>query len=416
MKYIPVATDNLRIDTILNFRIYIYSNSKFVLFRKKNHPFSEETLNKLIENKVHTVHISDEDIGEFEKYYYENSEQSKSNETEEFFAPPFDQPANREEYYTTYLNYFPVERKTLVPGLQINFNIYYKNGLGIKHILGPDSQEAKTDFIPESIRESQKPIIIRSTEIALYRKYLAGLTQGSSNTGDISKDLYYTLIRENLKLIIREILEDPRRVDNIKKATNLVETLVGNLLDQENTFYNLMKITSHDYYTYNHSLNVCTLSVGLGILMGLKRKPDLVELGLGALLHDIGKSFIDHRIINKPGKLTADEHRIVQGHVIEGVNLMENSTSRIPQKSFFPILQHHEKLSGYGYPYKLKGDQIHLFARITGIVDFYDALITERSYRKALEPFDALRLMSDYQDDYDQGLMKKFVIMLGAQS
>ncbi|MDR4505532.1 MAG: HD domain-containing protein [Candidatus Scalindua sp.] len=413
MKYFPVATENLRVDTILNFKIYIESSNKFVLFRKSNHPFTEETVNRLKENKVHTVFISEEDIENFEEYYYDNK--NKFNVTADIFTPPFDQPENREKYYSTYLNYFPVERKTLIPGFPVCFNVYCINGLALERIIGPDSEGDSPETIPENIQESQRPIVIRNSEIPLYREYLLKLSEGYPNISHISPELHYTLIRENSKLIVKEVLEDPRSGDNIKKSTNVVEMLVDNILNHENTFYNLMKITSCDYYTYNHSLNVCTMSIGLGILKNLKRKPDLVELGLGALLHDIGKSLIDPCIINKPGKLTDEEYRIVQGHVIEGTNLLEKSNKKIPQNSFFSILQHHERLSGRGYPYKLKDKRIHLFGRITAIVDFYDALITDRPYKKALEPFDALKLMSDYPEDYDQSLMKDFVVMLGDQ-
>ncbi|GJQ58249.1 MAG: HD domain-containing protein [Candidatus Scalindua sp. AMX11] len=414
MKYFPVATDNLRVDTILNFKIYIRANNKFVLFRKGNHPFSEETLHRLQENKVHTVHVSEDDIENFEKYYYENV--NKSNIKAEIFVPPFDQQENREKYYSLHLNYFPIERETLIPGFIVDFNVYGKNDLELDHILGPDREEGRPETIPEDIHESKKLIVIKNAEIPLYRKYLTQLTPERLNTKDISTELYYTLFRENSKLVVKEIFEDPRSGDNIQKATNVVEILVDNILNQENTFYNLMKIMSHDYYTYNHSLNVCSLSIGLGILRGLKRKPDLLELGLGALLHDIGNSMIDPCIINKPGKLTDEEYRIVQGHVKEGINLLEGIRNQIPQNSFFAILQHHEKLSGLGYPYKLKDERIHLFGRITGIVNFYDALVSDRPYKKALEPFDALKLMSDYQEDYDQCLMKDFVVMLGDQS
>jgi HD-GYP domain-containing protein (c-di-GMP phosphodiesterase class II) len=414
MKYFPVATDNLRVDTILNFKIYILANNKFVLFRKGNHPFSEETLNRLQQNKVHTVHVSEEDIENFEKYYYEN--ENKSKVKAEIFVPPFDQPENREKYYSIHLNYFPIERETLIPGFTVDFNIYGTNDLELDHILGPDRQGGKPETISDEIQESQKPIVIKNAEIPLYRKYLMKVTQERLNTKDISSEMYYTLFRENSKLVVKEILENPRSGDNIQKATNVVEMYIENILNQEKTFYNLMKIASHDYYTYNHSLNVCSMSVGLGILMDLKRKPDLIELGLGALLHDIGNSLLDPCIINKPGKLTDEEYRIVQGHVNEGINLLEGIRNQIPQNSFFAILQHHEKLSGLGYPYKLKDERIHLFGRITGIVNFYDALVTNRPYKKALEPFDALKLMSEYQEDYDPRLMKDFVVMLGDQS
>ena len=149
--------------------------------------------------------------------------------------------------------------------------------------------------------------------------------------------------------------------------------------------------------------------------MNLKRDPDLLELGLGALLHDFGKTSIELRILNKPGKLTKEEFFQVQKHVVTAKALLKSSNREVPESSLFTILQHHEKLSGRGYPYKLKGDQIHLYGRIGAIVDFYDALTTERPYKKALSPFEAFKLLSEVKEDYDQELIKKFIVMLGKQ-
>ena len=133
------------------------------------------------------------------------------------------------------------------------------------------------------------------------------------------------------------------------------------------------------------------------------------------MLHDIGKCLVELRILNKPGKLTKDEFNKVQNHVIAAKELLKSSNTEIPKNSLYAILQHHEKLSGNGYPNKLKGDQLHLYGRIGAIVDFYDALSTERPYKKAYAPFEAFQLLSEVKEDYDQHLIRKFIVMLGNQ-
>ena len=157
------------------------------------------------------------------------------------------------------------------------------------------------------------------------------------------------------------------------------------------------------------------MCIGLGTELKLKKDPDLMELGLGALLHDLGKCTIDLRVLNKPGKLTEDEFKEVQSHVTAARELLKSSDTEIPKNSLFTILQHHEKMSGNGYPHKLQGDQIHINGRIGALVDFYDALTTERPYKKAFSPFEAFKLLSKFQDDYDKVLIKKFIVMLGKQ-
>jgi HD-GYP domain-containing protein (c-di-GMP phosphodiesterase class II) len=258
-------------------------------------------------------------------------------------------------------------------------------------------------------------MVIQKEDIPLYKEYLQGLTSEHLKDKTVPKEVQCSLLRENSKLTVKEILENPTNVENIQKSSKVVETIINGILDVENQFYNLLRITSDDFYAYTHSLNVCTLCIGLGLAINLKKETDIMELGLGALLHDIGKNMIAPYIINKPGRLTKEEFKTVQSHVVEGKDLLMRSNKKTPENVFIPILQHHEKLSGSGYPYGLKGPQIHPFGRITAIVNFYDTLITERPFKDAYKPFEALQLISESHEDYDPVLLKEFIAMLGQQ-
>ncbi len=416
MNFFPVPTKDLKINTILNFNIYLKQQKGFVLFREKSLSFTEEILYRLIESKIHNVFVTKEGLVELKQYYSSLENGKPSVMTNEGFAGPiFDKPENVEKYYKTFFDYYPVEIKTLVPGTEVNFNVYMKKDIDLELYIGPERQEGQQDTVPEDIIETHWPLVIRKKDIPLYKEYLQSLTQEHSKHEKVSQEVRYSIIRENSKLVIKEVLENPRSGENIKNCSDVVETLIENILDNLDSFYNLIKITTHDYYTYVHSLNVCTLSIGLGIAINLKREPVLMELGLGAILHDIGKGLINPHIINKPGRLTKDEFKIVQGHVVEGKKLLEKSNTKITQNVLIPILEHHEKLSGNGYPYKLKGEQIHPFGRIVALVDIYDAVTMERPYRKAHSPFEALQLMSKSKGDYDTELLKQFIMMLGNQ-
>ncbi len=102
--------------------------------------------------------------------------------------------------------------------------------------------------------------------------------------------------------------------------------------------------------------------------------------------------------------------------MLEAKLILETQKNKIPKRSYYSILQHHEKLSGNGYPYKLKKEEIHLFGRLTGIIDFYDALTTKRSYKEAHEPYETLQLLLNSKEDYDQKLVRDLVVMLGNQA
>ncbi|MFQ5685576.1 MAG: HD-GYP domain-containing protein [Candidatus Scalindua sp.] len=414
-KYIPIATDDLRVNTILDFNIFIQANNNIVLFRKGNHPFTEATVNNLAEHKVKTIFISEDEKGKFEEYYRTLQDSANTGVSLEGCSPPFDNPENIEKYYESHLNYFPIEKTNLLPGSKVDFNVYKKLDIEIELYFGPCNGNSLSDIVPEDVQSSPFPIVIHNDEIPLYKEYIKDIAVEYAKMDDYSLESKFSVIRENSKFIIKDILNDPRSGEVTQKASELVETLTGSILDNQTNFYSLLKITSHDYYTYTHSLNVCSLSIGLGMHLKLKKDPDLKELGLGALLHDVGKCSIEPHILNKPGRLTEDEYKNVQNHVIASQELLKGSNMQLPQKSTITIMQHHEKLSGNGYPYKLKGDQVHLYGRIGAIVDFYDALTTERPYKKAYSPFEAFQLLSEVKEDYDQQLIKKFIVMLGNQ-
>jgi len=411
-KYIPIATDYLKVNTILDFDIFIQTGNNIVLFRKQNLPFTEATLSNLAKNKVSTIFVSEDDREKIIDHCHSIGDQNIPNGC---LTAPFDNPENLEKYYKTYLNYYPIEKENLQPDSRVNFNVYNKSDLGVELYIGPDQENNLSNIVPKDICNAQSAIAIHKKDIPLYKEYITGLSLELSKSTADSSDLQYSILRENSKFIIKDILEDPRSGETIQKAGELVETLTDTILENRSNFSNLLKITTHDYYTYTHSLNVCSLSIGLGTELKLKKDPDLLELGLGALLHDLGKCMIDLRVLNKPGKLTEDEFNEVQGHVTAGSELLLSSNTELSKNSMAVILQHHEKMSGKGYPQKLKGDQIHINGRIGAIVDFYDALTTERPYKKAFSPFEAFKLLSKFQDDYDKSLIKKFIIMLGNQ-
>ena len=415
-KYIPVDTKHLKLNTILDFNIFIQTGNNFVLFRKQDLPFTEETLNNLAANKVNTIFVSEEDREKIGGYCRPIENRDNINIPDKCLTAPFDNPENLEKYYKTYINYYPIERGNLLPGSRIDFNVYNKSNLDVELYVGPDIGNNLAGIVPNDIHNAQTAITIHKDDIPLYKEYINNLSLELTKSKNDSSDLQFSILRENSKFIIKDILEDPRSGETIQKASELVETLTDTILDNQSNFSSLLKITSHDYYTYTHSLNVCSLSIGLGTNLNLKRDPDLLELGLGALLHDLGKCTIDLRVLNKPGKLTEEEFKEVQGHVTAAGELLVSSNTEIPKNAMFTILQHHEKMSGKGYPQKLKGDQIHINGRIGAIVDFYDALTTERPYKKAFSPFEAFKLLSKFQDDYDKELIKRFIVMLGKQA
>ena len=156
--------------------------------------------------------------------------------------------------------------------------------------------------------------------------------------------------------------------------------------DIHNIFLDYIKsiaaaLDARDAYTHGHSRRVAEFSIGIGKELGLS-EGELEFLELSATIHDIGKIGIGESVLNKPGKLTDEEFLIIKSHVVKGSKILE-PMSRL--RALMPgVRHHHEKYDGTGYPDGLKGDEIHLVARIISIADTYDAMTTSRVYRKGL--------------------------------
>ncbi|HPS03297.1 MAG TPA: HD domain-containing phosphohydrolase [Candidatus Sumerlaeota bacterium] len=175
---------------------------------------------------------------------------------------------------------------------------------------------------------------------------------------------------------------------------------------------NLLRLTSHDYYTYTHCVNVGLYSLWLlsHTMPMVNQDPYRLErIACGFFLHDIGKTLIDLKILNKPAELSEAEWRELFKHPHMGQELLKTENQITPEAAVI-VGQHHERMDGCGYPDGLKGEDIHPFARICALTDTYDALTTRRPYRDALEPFNALRIMKEeMRDQLDPHFFEAFV-------
>lgn len=176
--------------------------------------------------------------------------------------------------------------------------------------------------------------------------------------------------------------------DALQQTKKIVEELIDELLYNKNLMVNMVDLKVFDEYTFYHSVNVAVLSIIIGIALNLTR-PALYKLGLGALLHDIGKIFVDKDILLKREPLNAKELEEIKKHPTLGYEYLVSHFD-IPAKAYLGSLHHHERFNGSGYPLSLSGKHISQVGRIIAIADVYDALTSDRPYRKALLPSDVM--------------------------
>lgn len=203
---------------------------------------------------------------------------------------------------------------------------------------------------------------------------------------------------------------------SLSKVKRLVQGMVDQISQEESALLGLTTLRSHDEYTYNHSMNVCILSMALGQRLGHEKKA-LSELGMSALFHDIGKLAIAAELLNKATEFTVEDWGIIRRHPVLGVRII------LKQKGLNPttvplilgVLEHHLHCNLSGYP-KIAGPRtLSLFGRIIAIADSYDALTSSRVYNRiAFSPNEALRHMwSKSGTEYDPVLLKIFITTMG---
>lgn len=219
---------------------------------------------------------------------------------------------------------------------------------------------------------------------------------------------------ENTKSVIYSILDDVRlgRSVSAEGAKEAVAGLTQSIIRNPDALVVLSQLKDRDEYTALHSMRVCILALAFGRHLGYEEE-QLNSLGMGALLHDVGKMKVSSEILNKPGKLTSKEFDQVKRHVPEGVKILEKSKG-IPQEAIDVAQYHHERFDGSGYSSGKRASEISEFGLIGGIVDCYDAITSDRAYHDGMTTHEALKKMYEWRTkDFDPKLVEQFIQCMG---
>lgn len=223
---------------------------------------------------------------------------------------------------------------------------------------------------------------------------------------EISEEKVYTEAFTTIKTVLSAV-RDGKELDLVS-VKETVNDIVHKVINNESVFMQLTGIRDIDNYTFLHSVDVCIYSVITGRNMGLSNN-ELTELGIGAILHDIGKCKIPNEILMKPDRLTDEEFHIMRLHTIYGHEIISN-TPGLNKHIANISCQHHEKWDGSGYPLGLSNYQIDKFARIVTIADVYDALTADRVYKKKDLPHEAAEYIVCYSSSlFDPEITSVFI-------
>jgi len=241
----------------------------------------------------------------------------------------------------------------------------------------------------------------------------AGLNLSAEASREIAKRTYSQGVA-----VTREVVNSIRlgRTSSVKKVKRAVQMIVDQVLTNETSIIGLTTLRDYDEYTFTHSVNVCIFSVALGRKIGLT-KLQLYDLGMTALLHDIGKAKIPLDILNKTHGLAEEEWRVIQAHPWSGAMTLFGlrGYQEIPYMAILVAHEHHMKIDLSGYPRAIRPRSLGIFARIVAVADGFDAATTRRSYQTVpVEPDQVLREMwNNPKRGYDPIVVKALINLLG---
>lgn len=297
--------------------------------------------------------------------------------------------------------FFSTRVQSIVVGRPLQYDIFLK--VSEELILFKRSGDVVTqNRFEDLLKHGVKNIYILNEHRPLYLSGLKDIVKDP----DSPDELRGKFIKETAFNHIDDLFHKEDVSSIAKESSGLVEDMVNFISTDLNAASTLMKLSTHDYYTYNHSVNVSVYSIAIcKIILGEDKKL-LVTAGLGGLLHDLGKRKIDLKIINKPGKLDADEWLEMKKHPGYGYELLEKVPT-ISHDIKRIVHEHHEHMDGTGYPKGLSEKQILKLSRIASVADVFDALTTKRSYSNPCSAKEALEIMANMpQGKFDPEVFK----------
>ena len=304
---------------------------------------------------------------------------------------------------------------TVLPNTKLDFALYEKSGEDeFRKILAADT--IYTSHQRRKLEEKgTAELYVSIKEKAQYYQYMEAQLRSIATSGSIPLRDKAMSIYDGASKIIENIFEDPESREYAEKVRILAESTADVLMSNAGATRSLIEVGSFDYTTHTHSVDVAVFATGFGKHLGMNRD-ELARLGYSAMMHDVGKSRVPEKIINKKGRLSQDEFEEVQRHATYGYFILK-ALNETDTDVLGGVRYHHEKYDGSGYPERRRGEEIPLFAQIIGISDVYSALSTRRTYKDAHSPYEALTVMkNEMLNSFNKRLLLEFIRFMGPNS
>jgi HD-GYP domain-containing protein (c-di-GMP phosphodiesterase class II) len=303
--------------------------------------------------------------------------------------------------------YFRIRLTTLIGAPQLPFNVYILIDDKVILYVKIGDKIPKEKILNLHAKDSGESFLLSIADKEKYQHYIRDL-MNSSSYSDSEKA---TILKESSIAILEDLFDNPDVKQALDQSKPIISDLINFINKAPHEMGNLITLSGHDFYTYNHSFDVSIYSLGLGQALGFN-KTELEELGLSSLYHDLGKRLVPIEILCKKGALDDNEWIQMRMHPQYGLKIL-NEHEGISDAIKAACFEHHESWTGGGYPQGISKQEIHPFARIVSLTDTYDAMTTQRSYNTPMKPTDALNLMNgNLAQRYDPDMLKAMYSVL----
>jgi HD-GYP domain-containing protein (c-di-GMP phosphodiesterase class II) len=298
-------------------------------------------------------------------------------------------------------DFFKIRINSVIPEKPLTFDLFLKiNDQMITYVRAGDRLE-RDKILQLQVRDSGSHFLVRESDRKAFKTFI----HEQMISSDLNVRQKAQLLRDSSMTLVEEIFEHPDVNVALENSRPIIHQFVEFMDAEPEAMGHLISLSGHDFYTFNHSLDVGIYSLGLAQALNFSKK-ELDEMGIAALFHDIGKRQVNLDILCKKGSLNEAEWAQMQKHPQFGLILL-NQNKDVSDAVKAACFEHHESWAGTGYPQNLVGQEIHPFARIVAITDTYDAMTTQRSYNIPMKPFEAVTMMKEkLAGRYDPDFLK----------
>jgi HD-GYP domain-containing protein (c-di-GMP phosphodiesterase class II) len=307
-------------------------------------------------------------------------------------------------------NFLPVDLELLQPDAEKPFRLYLL--LGDNFVPYSEGDSFTEETRQRLLREGIRTLHVSMEDKHKLRDYMNQNLQVILSDSSVTQNEKSRIVYETCTYQLERLWDAPE-AKRIEESKGIFRQTVDHVISMNrDSVRDMILMISHEASIFTHSVNVGLLGTNLVREIYSESDKDLHEIGYALFLHDIGKTKIDSRVLNKPARLSDSEWELMKRHPQQGYEILSEQ-GHLTAEAAITTLQHHERCNGQGYPKGLKSHEIDELGKICNLVDSYDALLADRAYKPPLTPYKALKIMKDeMQGHFDLQMFKEFLYML----